>query len=198
VLLQGAYYYYNTEPNVTYQQTITDSLSYMKSLDLPIQYVQFDSWWYYKLPNKGALLLWEPMPSVFPDGLTPWVGMPTTLHNRYFADINNYTANFTFLREPGAECSLPIDKDMFVYIMQDKIKNWGMVQYEQDWLITVYEAMNVTQTNVTAAHDWLTAMADAATELGVTIQYCMPLPNHILHSTLSQPVTNARGTCVTA
>lgn len=35
-------------------------------------------------------------------------------------------------------------------------------------------------------------MANAATSLNVTIQYCMPLPVHILHSTLSQPVTNAR------
>ena len=74
-----------------------------------------------------------------------------------------------------------------------KAVKWGMVNYEQDWLITVYEGLQVTQRNVTAAHTWLTAMSNAAANLGVTIQYCMPLPNHMLHSTLSQPVTNARG-----
>jgi hypothetical protein len=35
-------------------------------------------------------------------------------------------------------------------------------------------------------------MADAATSLGVTIQYCMPLPRHMLESTHHQAVTNAR------
>ena len=35
-------------------------------------------------------------------------------------------------------------------------------------------------------------MADAAASLGITIQYCMPLPRHMLESTKHQPVTNAR------
>jgi hypothetical protein len=35
-------------------------------------------------------------------------------------------------------------------------------------------------------------MADAATALGLTIQYCMPLPRHMLESTYFQAVTNAR------
>ena len=52
--------------------------------------------------------------------------------------------------------------------------------------------MNVTKSNVTAASDWLKAMADAATGLGITIQYCMPLPRHMLESTLHPAVTNAR------
>lgn len=38
---------------------------------------------------KGALLLWEPMPSVFPDQMSNWLnGMPLALHNRYFAREN--------------------------------------------------------------------------------------------------------------
>lgn len=31
------------------------------------------------------------MPDVFPDGMTSWLGLPLTLHNRYFAPYNNYT-----------------------------------------------------------------------------------------------------------
>jgi len=50
----------------------------------------------------------------------------------------------------------------------------------------------VTKANVTAASSWLAAMADAASELGLTIQYCMPLPRHMLESTKHQAVTNAR------
>jgi hypothetical protein len=45
---------------------------------------------------------------------------------------------------------------------------------------------------VTAGSAWLKAMADAATGLGITIQYCMALPRHMLESTLHPAVTNAR------
>lgn len=111
----------------TYEATLLDVQSYMASIDVPIRSMQFDSWWYWKGPNKGvggcvygigmidggqklsvlglhldrspaghvvfaktslrlqALLLWEPMPSVFPDGMSTWLGLPLALHNRYFS-----------------------------------------------------------------------------------------------------------------
>ena len=52
--------------------------------------------------------------------------------------------------------------------------------------------MKVTRSSLTASSDWLQAMSDAAASLNVTIQYCMPLPRHMLESTKHQPVTNAR------
>ena len=67
-----------------------------------------------------------------------------------------------------------------------------MILYEQDWLITVWETMAATRSNVTAGSSWLQAMSDAASQLDITIQYCMPLPRHMLESTRHQPVTNAR------
>lgn len=68
-----------------------------------------------------------------------------------------------------------------------------MVLYEQDWLVTTYRTMRVTRSNVTAASSWLAAMATAAEGLGLTIQYCMPLPRHMLESTRFHGiVTNAR------
>ena len=39
----GAYYYYHTEPNTTYQQTMYDAQTYWESLDVPFRYVWFDS-----------------------------------------------------------------------------------------------------------------------------------------------------------
>ncbi len=53
-----------------------------------------------------------------------------TLHNRYFAPINNYTQNYTFVVEDY--CSLPIDENLFLHIM-GLAKQWGMIVYEQDW-----------------------------------------------------------------
>jgi hypothetical protein len=46
----GAYYYYSTQSNMNYEQTII----YIKeNLTMPIHSIQFDSWWYYKgLNNK--------------------------------------------------------------------------------------------------------------------------------------------------
>lgn len=42
----GAYYYYLTEQNKTYEQTMIDVKSYMDSIAVPIRYVLLDSWWY--------------------------------------------------------------------------------------------------------------------------------------------------------
>ncbi len=71
------------------------------------------------------------MPSVFPDGMVPWPGMPLSLHNRWFANPSNYSGmGFTFITEPGSTVALPIDKNLFLHIM-GKAKAWGMTMYEQ-------------------------------------------------------------------
>jgi hypothetical protein len=47
-------------------------------------------------------------------------------------------------------------------------------------LITTYLGMEATQNNVSNARNWLLNMGNAASALGLTIQYCMPLPLHLL------------------
>ena len=44
----GAYYYYNTVPNATYEETLILLKEYFDTEDIPIKYVDLDSWWYYK------------------------------------------------------------------------------------------------------------------------------------------------------
>jgi hypothetical protein len=109
---RGRSYYYNTDGKSDYQQTMLSVKAEFESLQLPLAYFQFDSWWYFKNNDsqprppsaassgavgdpvqvpKGALLLWEPMPEVFPSGMTGWLGLPLALHNRWFARENNYT-----------------------------------------------------------------------------------------------------------
>ena len=165
------------------------------------------SWWYWKecapgqtnntwLKCKGAVELWEPRDDVFPDKFNFIAGKPLALHNRWFSGTNNtYITQLgfadSFIVEKDVDFALPIKADVFTYLMA-KAKAWGMSLYEQDWLITVWDTMAVTKSNVTAASDWLQAMADAATGLGITIQYCMPLARHMLESTKHQAVTNAR------
>ena len=207
----GAYYYYNSENNTivgNMQQTISDVITYWASLSLPLKHLMYDSWWYWKecppgsksntwLACKGAVELWEPRDDVFPDGFNfQPPNLPLVLHNRWFSANNNTYINDlgfadSFIVESAVDFALPIKSDVFLYLM-GRAKKWGMTVYEQDWLITVWESMSVTKANVTAASSWLAAMADAASELGLTIQYCMPLPRHMLESTKHQAVTNAR------
>jgi len=192
----GAYYYYKTYNNYNYAQTIQAIDSYANASKIPFQLFQFDSWWYFQEKGTGALLLWEPRPDIFPQGMRAVydaIGQkPLTLHNRYFSDKNDYLGKgFNFIVEDNVHMSLPIDVNLFKYIM-GLAKSWGMVVYEQDWLVTTYLTMMATRSSVTASEQWLTAMAEAARELGLTVQYCMPLPNHILQSTKYPAVTQIR------
>jgi len=52
--------------------------------------------------------------------------------------------------------------------------------------------MNATQNSVTNARDWLLYMGNAARALNITIQYCMPLPLHLLQSVEIPRVTQSR------
>lgn len=52
--------------------------------------------------------------------------------------------------------------------------------------------MEATQNNVYNSRNWLLHMGNAATKLGLTIQYCMPLPLHLLQSVEIQSVTQSR------
>ena len=52
--------------------------------------------------------------------------------------------------------------------------------------------MTVTHTNFTAARDWLTQMGAGAREAGVTLQYCMSLPRHVLQSSEVESVRRLR------
>jgi hypothetical protein len=118
--------------------------------------------------------LWEPRTDVFPSGFNFKEPLPLALHNRWFSGTNNTYINSlgfagSFIVEKAVDFALPVKPDVFSYLM-GKAKAWGMVLYEQDWLVTVWRGMNVTRSSLEAASTWLTAMADAATGLGVTIQ----------------------------
>jgi len=204
----GAYYYYLAEPGKNMQQTMLNVLAYETgALKLPFRHAMYDSWWYWKecggsptnnwLACKGAVELWEPRDDVFPDGFNFKLGLPLALHNRWWSAINNTYMrslgfNASFIAEPAVDFAIPVQPDVFRYIMS-RAQDWGMVLYEQDWLVTTYRSMRVTKADVTAASRWLAAMATAAESLGLTIQYCMPLPRHMLESTRFRGVvTNAR------
>lgn len=186
----GAFYYYRPESNATYQQTMIDAVAAVKAQGVPVQTLQFDSWWYYRDKESGGVTAWEPMSSIFPSGMDPaWVPLPLVLHNRFFAFPNSYSLNYSFAAD--GPISVPVDVNLFYHIMGLALK-WGMRMYEQDWLITAFRSIRSLQNDVGVADAWLDAMGTAAANLGVTIQYCMCLPRFLLKSTQVPAVTNAR------
>jgi hypothetical protein len=192
----GAYYYYwsmwSQSPK-SYQDIIIDVAQQAALQQIPFQYYQLDSWWYYQGVNNGVKL-WEARPDIFPDGMAfvfRSIGKPLVLHNRYFSPDNEYIAmGFPFAVTGGY--AIPASQDLYEYIMGKQAAN-GMTTYEQDWLITSFLHVKEAQSNFTFARDWLQNMGRAASKYDQAVQYCMPLTRHILQSVDVESTTQVRG-----
>ncbi|XP_041369520.1 uncharacterized protein LOC121383515 [Gigantopelta aegis] len=191
----GAYYYYNTEPNKTYEQTILDVRDYANRSNIPYRYVQYDSWWYYKGPG-GGVKTWTPMPDVMPDGFQSVydkTGWPASAHNRWWSPATTYAKQngglFDFIVEKKK--AIPVEEAFWDYLF-DSSRKWGLVTYEQDWLDREFEEMHATVTDISLGRTWLLQMGRAARNNGLTIQYCMSLPRHAMQSIEVPVVTQAR------
>ena len=212
----GAFYYYYPGPHrKNYQQLMPALKRYADSARLPYAYIQLDSWWYYRADEKdtagvplSGVTNWTAMPSVFPEGLpavlnaTRW---PVMAHNRYWAWSNVYARNpkrpvgptayagkkFEFVwGNNGA--GLPADENFWDYLFSIN-SDWGLRVYEQDWLMTTQQAMPVLNNNVTFGRRWLAGMARGAARHGLTVQYCMSYPRHVLAALeAGSAVTQAR------
>lgn len=189
------YYYYNFWANSTlnYEQIMISVAEAAQQSSIPFQYYQLDSWWYYQGKNNGVKL-WESRPDIFPNGMANLrrvMGKPFVLHNRYFAPDNDYLAmGYPFAVTGGY--AIPASQDLFEYIIGKQAAN-GMITYEQDWLITSYLNVAEAQSNFTFARDWLQNMGRAAAKFNQAVQYCMPLPKHVLQSVDVQATTQVRG-----
>jgi hypothetical protein len=88
----GAFYYYHTEPNKTYEDTMIDVKTYADSVGIPYRHWLADSYWYYKGVGNGVKN-WTAMPEVFPHGLDYLynkTGWPVVGHNRYWSSNTDY------------------------------------------------------------------------------------------------------------
>ncbi|MCB9477583.1 MAG: hypothetical protein H6685_12020 [Deltaproteobacteria bacterium] len=183
----GGYYYYNTEPGMNEEDTMFAVKDDADDRDIPIRYMQLDSWWYYKeeggpLTGASGLLLWEPKPEMFPDGLTDFqeeIDLPLILHNRWFSPNNWYLDDYDFYANEDDKMVLPMGQDLFDHFMADA-KSWGVITYEQDWLVTQFWGVTWMRNGLGHARqymDWLTGAVDDA---GLTMQNCMSSPAHMM------------------
>ncbi|XP_071096504.1 uncharacterized protein [Haliotis cracherodii] len=191
----GAFYYYNTEKNKNYEQTILDVRAEVEKNKIPYRYVQYDSYWYYKGIGKGVKT-WEPMPDIFPNGLQflyNMTGWPAGAHNRFWASDTTYAkqngGQFDFIVEILK--AVPMSEDFWDYLFSNARK-WGLILYEQDWLNDEFNGMNALLTNISVGRDWLMLMGRSARKNGITIMYCMSYSREALQSLEIPAVTMAR------
>lgn len=193
----GAYYYYNTEPEMNEEDTLLAVKADADAMGIPYGYFQLDSWWYFKEFNSGllpgtGLVLWEPQPEMFPEGLTAFqqkLGLPLILHNRWFAEENNYLEMDDFVFHKGM--ALPKGRAVYDRFMEDAVK-WKAFTYEQDWLVTQYWGIPWLREAPGRAKLWMDNMHGAAADKGLTMQLCMSGAAHLLDSLRRPAVTTIR------
>jgi hypothetical protein len=189
----GGYYYYHTESQMNYEQTI---VHIKENLSIPIHYIQLDSWWYYKGLADG-IKQWTARPEIFPDGLNGLnkqiKNLPLAAHNRYWSSDTIYAKNYNFIIDNVNLKSLPLGNDSFwIYLFNDSSTNWNLILYEQDWMNHQTIDFIPTRQDINLGRQWLIQMGKAAEQFNINIQYCMSLPRHALQALEIDRVTQAR------
>ena len=186
----GAIYYYHYEPDLGYAGTL---LAVKRDLDqrtIPVGYLQLDSWWYPKGPNmrwddtSGGIYRYRASPDLFPNGLPAFqqqVGLPLVTHARWIDPSSPYRGEFS------TSGNVMTDRAYWDDLMS-YLQSGNVVTYEQDWLGAQAQPVY----DLAAPQQFMGNMATAAAQRGMTMQYCMPLPRHVLQTVEYNNVTSMR------
>lgn len=206
----GAFYYYNYDPAKGYAGTLQSLVEHYRKEQIPIRYLQLDSWWYYKsttdadgkqggsiknsdLPagewnRYGGLLEYKAHADLFPNGLEAFqksIGLPLVTHNRWIDPASPYHAHY---RISGVAA---VDPKWWDDIAR-YLKTSGIVTYEQDWLDRIYNYSPAFSSDSSTGQAFLDEMARACREQGITMQYCMPYPCFFLQGSRYENLTTIR------
>jgi hypothetical protein len=186
----GATYYYHFEPQLGYAGTLLAVKHEFDQRGIALGYLQLDSWWYPKGPNARwddrdhGIFRYVAAPDLFPDGLAPFqqqVGLPLVTHARWIDPTSPYRGELAF---SGNVMTDPRYWDTVMSYLQ----SGGVATYEQDWL----GAQAQPEYDLSAPHAFMDNMARAAAQRGLTLQYCMPLPRHVLQTVEYDNLTSMR------
>ncbi|MEO6890109.1 MAG: hypothetical protein ABI456_12205 [Ktedonobacteraceae bacterium] len=190
----GAAYYYHFEGAKGYAGTLLAVRADFQKLGIPLGYMELDSWWYPKggvanwqgdgTAQRGGIYTYSADPSLFPQGLPAFqqqLGLPLEVHARWIDPASPYRASFTMSRNVSTDPRYW--RDIAAYL-----KSADIVTYQQDWLSQgALPAINL--------HDpqaFMGNMAQAMAFDGIAVQYCMPLPRHLLQSSMYNNVLTTR------
>lgn len=194
----GAFYYHNPAPFPNYQEALLAVKADAQARSIPFRYSQWDDWWAYQnhsdFGNWGGVTNWVPMPGVFPDGMTDWLGLPLSLYASSYSAGNVYRqADMFAWNTDDRGHAIPVDRTFYDAIFRNGTAA-GMKMFEQDFLCSINTASDLTRTDVSSGMDWVRGMNDAATSANITLQFCMMNPVHTMLSTMLTRVTNGRAT----
>lgn len=196
----GATYYYNYDVDKGYAGTLLAEKEHLQKEGVQIHYLQLDSWWYPKTFNSvqadasnkprsknpkipagtwnryGGLLEFTPHPDLFPQGLVPFqkkLDAALITHNRWIDPQSPYHADYKISGIAG------VDPKWWNKIIS-AIASWGVRTYEQDWNNYIYRLSPELSSTTWAGDAYMDGMANACAANGVTMQYCMVLPRHLM------------------
>ena len=188
----GAAYYYQYDASQGYTGTLLGVRSYFASLGVPLAYMQLDSWWYPKGPER--IVERQSRRPVHlhrrPDRLA---ATARTVLQRPWASRSSRTRAGLTPRAPTApntRCrttSRPTPPTGRA--SPSSIAASGVTVYEQDWLNQA--ALPIT-TNLPDQDAFKDHMAAAMAAAHVDMQYCMPLPRHYLQGSKYPNLTTTR------
>jgi hypothetical protein len=180
----GAKYYYRFEEALGYAGTLLAVRDQLRDMNIPLGYVQLDSWFYPKGhkgtwrsgdPLGGGTHRYEASPELFPDGLAAFqrqLDLPLITHNRWIDAASPYR------KTHAISGNVSIDPALWAEWMR-YLRASGVRAYEQDWL----SGPAMPARDLTAGERFMDLMAQAAEKAGLALQYCMPLPRHFLQGT---------------
>jgi len=206
----GADYYYNYDTAKGYENTLLDLRKVYQKENIPLGYMQLDSWWYEKsiydpdgkpdadhknkaLPKGewnryGGLLDYVADPFLFPNGLASFhqkLGLPLVTHNRWIDPQSPYHKKYKISGYAA------IDPHFWNDIMH-YLKNSGVVCYEQDWLNYIYNKSPEMLADINVGNEFTDGMANAAKANGLNLQYCMAMPRYFLQGLKYNNLTTIR------
>lgn len=205
----GADYYYNYDPARGYAGTLAALRTRYQQENIPLGYLQLDSWWYQKslagpdgklggpknprLPQEtwnryGGTLDYSASPALFPGGLAPFqksLGLPLVVHARWIDPQSPYHQNY---RISGVAATDPRWwDDRAAYLAQS-----GIFCYEQDWLNEIYAHSPEMASTPDAGDAFTDNMARASKNKKMTMQYCMATPRFFLQGAKYGNLTTIR------
>ena len=206
----GAFYYYNYDLQKGYAGTLMALVQHDRQEQIPIRYLQLDSWWYYKTttgadgqPGKekksaklpagewnryGGLLEYRAHTDLFPNGLDAFqkaIGLPLVTHNRWIDPASPYHQHYQISGIAAVDPKWWDD-------IASYLKTSGITTYEQDWLDRIYNYSPAFTSDPGTAETFLDNMSRACAEKGVTLQYCMPYPCYFLQGSRYPNLTSIR------
>jgi hypothetical protein len=190
----GAAYYYNFDATKGYEGTLLAVRDELARNGLPLGYLQLDSWWY----RKGETGDWNPKPDqwqfgihtyeaspqVFPDGLAAFhdrAGLPLVTHARWIDAKSPYRAKYAISNNVATDPHYWSDIAKY-------LKASGVATYEQDWL----DSKATADFTLADQDAFMDNMAAALAANGITMQYCMPTPRHVLQGSKYANLTSMR------